>query len=235
MEDCNTFRGNYHQILLHYSIHMSSHSSNTSVLLWLYRRVHQRTIAKSLFLVLFFFWCQWCSVLLYILEYFASAFSLQAPYVGCLCKRAPPSSAWRTADKKAMKSSGPKLHWHRHSEEGMFRSSLPDEPEMLSGLIFNSLSNQNPLATSARWALVVRSRFLSLDRLKIDWKCFRLGASLILRVSIPKSSVETSHVHAGPFGDLRMAVLLPFSICCPFSHREGYLYSADFAALLFSI
>lgn len=209
---------------------MSSRSSNTSVLLWLYRRLHQRTIAKSLFLS--YFWCQWCSVLLYILDCFVSAFSLQAPYVGCLCKRAPPSSAWRTADKKAVRSSGPKLHWHRRSEEGMFRSWLPDEPEMLSGLIFSSLRNQNSLATSARWARVVRSRFLSLDRLKIDWKCFRLRASLILRVWIPRSSVETSHVHAGPFGDLRMP---PFSICAPFSHWEGYLYSADFAALLFSI
>lgn len=64
----------------------------------------------------------------------------------------PPSSAWRTADKKATKSSGPKPHWHRHSEEGMLRSSLPDEPGMLPGLIFNSLSNQNSRATSARWA-----------------------------------------------------------------------------------
>lgn len=66
------------------------------------------------------------------LDYSVSVSSIGTPYTGCLCRRFPPTSAWRTADKRAMSSSSsssrPRLDRHQQSEEGMFRSSLPDEP-----------------------------------------------------------------------------------------------------------
>lgn len=126
--------------------HTSSHLSNTDVLVWLYHRIHQRTIARSLFL-LFGVRNDVLIYSIYSAQLFQVYFSCieRLMWDACVGVPLPPTSAWRTADKKAMKSSAPKLHLHQQSEEGMFHSALPDEPEMLFELIFNGLSHHNSL------------------------------------------------------------------------------------------
>lgn len=70
--------------------------------------------------------------------------------------------------------------------------------------IFNSTRSQRRLATSARWAPVARSRFLSSDNLKIDRTCSCL-------------SVRSSHLSRALAFTWDLSEVRRWTLCCLFS------------------